>query len=388
VKVALLGTRGVPAHYGGFETCAEEVSRGLADRGHAVTVYCRYGNAPGNPTSHDGVALRYVRHVDRKALGTLTHTFNATLDATRRDMDVLLYFNAANALPALFAKFLRRAPVVLNVDGLDWKRRKWGWVARTYYQFAEWLSTKVADRIVTDSRAIQAYYQQRWNAPSTFIPYGAHVEGPAAPGLLKEFGLEPDSYFLTISRLEPENNADVTLQAFSQVATEKKLVIVGAGSYGSEYSTRLTQTTDPRVLFTGPVYDPARVRELYCGAFAYVHGNEVGGTNPALLRAMGHGNCVLAISVPYNAEVVGDSALLYRKEPGDLAAQMRRVLGDPDLVRRLRNAARDRVRTAYRWDEVVAAYERLLSQVVAGAYRDRPPSDLGVKLPEEETVTG
>ena len=388
MKIALLGTRGVPAHHGGFETCADEVSRGLAARGHAVTVYCRRGNAPGDPPEYDGVTLRYTRHIDRKALGTLTHTLTATLDAVRRDFDVLLYFNAANVVSAVLAKVACRAPVVLNVDGLEWQRRKWGWAGRTYYQVAAWLTTKVADRVLTDSRAIQAYYERRWKAPSTFIPYGAPLGGPQSRAVLEEYGLAPDDYFLTVSRLEPENNADLTLRAFAQVATEKKLVIVGEGSYRSEFAARLHDTTDPRVVFLGSEYRPARVRELYRGAFAYVHGNEVGGTNPALLGAMGHGGCVLALDGPYNAEVVADGALLYRKDPADLAAKMRLVLSDATLVRRLRQRASERAASAYRWDQVIEGYERLLEMVLAGAYRDRPPSDCGVPLPQEETVAG
>ena len=375
MNIALLGTRGVPARHGGFETCAEAVSRGLAARGHDVTVYCRYGNARGNPRGFGDVRLRYTRHIDRKALGTLTHTFTATFDALRRDFDVLLYFNAGNALPALAAKLLGRVPIVINVDGLEWRRGKWGVIGKSYYHIAEWLSTKVADRVITDSHAIQAYYEQRWRAPSTYIPYGAATDGPRNPGLLKEYGLAPDEYFLTISRFEPENNADLTLRAFAQVETDKKLVIVGGGSHNSRFAAQLVTASDPRVLFPGPIHDPDRVRELYCGAFAYVHGNEVGGTNPALLSAMGHGSCVLALDVPFNAETAGDAALLFRKDAGDLAAQMRRILGDPELVRTLRVRARERIRERYRWPDVIDGYERLLERAAQGAYRGRPASD-------------
>jgi glycosyltransferase involved in cell wall biosynthesis len=383
LKIALLGTRGVPANYGGFETCAEEVSGGLAARGHAVTVYCRRGNAPADPAWDGDVRLRYTGHIEHKAMGTLTHTLTATLDAVRRDFDVLLYFNAANALPAVLARLLCRAPVVLNVDGLEWKRRKWGFVGRTYYQFAEWLSTKVATRIVSDAAAIQAYYERRWKTSSTFIAYGAHVTGSERPEILAEYGLERDSYFLTASRLEPENNADLAVRAFAQVRTDKKLVFVGGANYDSRFVRELRQTPDPRVVFLGPVYKPGHIRELHCGAFAYVHGNEVGGTNPALLKAMGYGNCVLALDVPFNAEVVADGALLYRKDPMDLAAKMRRLLDDPELVRGLRQRARERVRAAYRWEQVVLDYERVLERAVAGDFRGRPPSDrASMSVPE------
>ncbi len=369
LRIAILGTRGVPANYGGFETCAEEVGVGLAQRGHQVTVYCRRGNASGDPSEYKGVRLRYARHIERKSLGTLTHTLAATWDALRQSFDVLLYFNAGTAPAALLAKLGGRAPVVLNVDGLEWRRRKWGLVGRAYFVAAEWLSAKVADRVISDSMAIQRYYLERWHTPSTFVPYGARVDGPERPQILKQYGLEPGSYFLVASRLEPENNADVTVAAFARVTTEKRLVIAGAANYRSRFIELLRRRADPRVVFLGAVYTPGHVRELHCGAFAYIHGNEVGGTNPALLKALGYGNCVLALDVPFNAEVVGDAALLYRKDPDDLARLMRRLLAEPDLVRQMGERARQRIRRVYQWDDVVAGYEHILDRAVTGGYR-------------------
>ena len=376
LKIAVLGTRGVPANYGGFETCAEEVSVGLVRRGHDVTVYCRRGNAPGNPAEYRGVRLCYPPHVERKSLGTLTHALASTWHAMRRDLDVLLYFNAATAPAALLAKLGSRKAIVLNVDGLEWRRRKWGLVGRTYYVLAEWLSTKVADRVISDSLAIQRYYADRWNTPSTFVPYGAHVEEAERPEILREYGLEPQSYFFVGSRLEPENNADVTLTAFARVATDKRLVIAGGANYDSPFVAGLRRVAGPRVLFLGPVYQPGHMRELHCGAFAYVHGNEVGGTNPALLKALGYGNCVLALDVPFNAEVVGDAALLYKKDVADLAAHMQRLLAEPALVLSLRERARQRVRDAYQWEHVVEGYERILQRAAAGGYRAAPLLDI------------
>jgi glycosyltransferase involved in cell wall biosynthesis len=383
LRIALLGTRGVPASYGGFETCAEEVSVGLAARGHDVTVYCRHGNAPGDPAEYRGVRLRYVPHIEHKVTGTMSHTIAATADALRREFDVLLYFNAANALPALWARATSHVPIVLNVDGLEWRRRKWGRLGRTYYQFAEWLSTKVANRIISDSMAIQQYYEQRWKTPSTFVAYGARVEGPEDPEVLRQYGLEPDSYFFVASRLEPENNADITVEAFRDVETHKKLVIAGGANYQSEYVQRLRRTRDKRVMFLGPVYTPGHIRELHCGAFAYVHGNEVGGTNPALLKALGYGNCVLALNVPFNAEVVGDAALLYERAPKDLASKMRALLADGDLAARLRRRARERILSAYAWEDVVTGYERILLAAECGAYWGHPASDVAFR-----SVTG
>jgi len=202
------------------------------------------------------------------------------------------------------------------------------------------------------------------------------VEGAERPEILREYGLEPGSYFFVASRLEPENNADLTVDAFARVATDKRLVIAGATNYRSRFVEDLRRRADPRVLFLGPVYRPGHIRELHCGAFAYVHGNEVGGTNPALLKALGYGNCVLALDVPFNAEVVGDAALLYRKDADDLARLMQRVLAEPDLARRLGERARRRIHDAYQWKDVVVGYEQILQRAEAGEYRATPLADV------------
>lgn len=351
------------------------MSVGLTQRGHDITVYCRRANVPGDPAEYKGVRLRYTPHIEHKSLGTLTHSLTSTWDAMRRDFDVLLYFNSATAPAALIAKVGSDAPIVLNVDGLEWKRRKWGVLGRTYYVLAEWLSGKVADRVIADSLAIQRYYAQRWKRPSTFVPYGAHLEGPERPEVLQEYGLAPDSYFLVASRLEPENNADITIEAFRRLVTDKRLVIAGGANYRSRFVERLRRDANDRVLFLGPVYKAGHIRELHCGAFAYVHGNEVGGTNPALLKALGYGNCVLALNGSFNAEVVGDAALLYGRDPDDLARQMRRLLAEPQLVHWLRERARQRIREAYQWDHVVDGYERLLERAAALEYRASRDAD-------------
>jgi glycosyltransferase involved in cell wall biosynthesis len=200
------------------------------------------------------------------------------------------------------------------------------------------------------------------------VPYGAYVEGPAHPEILREYGLEPDSYFLVASRLEPENNADITVEAFSRTTIDKTLVIVGGANYKSTFVERLMKRANSRITFLGPVYKPGHIRELHCGAFAYVHGNEVGGTNPALLKALGYGNCVLALDVAFNAEVVGDAALLYSRDPDDLAAKMRRLVAEPDLVAQLRKKAQERIAQNYQWDFVVEAYERILQRAAEGGY--------------------
>lgn len=375
MKIALIGTRGVPANYGGFETCAEEIAVGLVARGHEVTAYCRPGNAEGDPTTYKGVRLVYQPFIDSKVLSTFSHTWHSLRHACRQDFDVLMVFNAGNS-PLTILPRLRGHLLAINVDGLEWKRAKWGRLPKMYYQVAEWIASKTAHRVVSDSRRIQAYYDERWHTPSTFIAYGAHIEGPARPEILAEYGLKKDGYFFVASRLEPENNADTMVEAFRRVETDKQLVIAGAANWDSPFVERLKATTDDRVKFLGGVYKEGHIRELHCGCFAYIHGNEVGGTNPALLKAMGYGNCVLAIDVEYNAEVLDGAGLLWRRhDPDDLAAKMRAALADPALLERCRTAAVERIRSAYTWERITEGYERLFENLKAGRYRGRPSSD-------------
>lgn len=367
VRIALIGTRGIPARYGGFETCAEELAVGLARRGHEVTVYCRPGNAPGNPHEYNGVQLVYRRLISSKSLGTISHTANSLAHALRQHFDVLMMFNAGNGPLCVVPRLLRKR-FAINVDGLEWRRAKWGPVVKLYYQFGEWCSARTATRVVSDSRAIQQYYADRFHTPSTFIAYGAHVTEASPPTVLHNYGLSPGEYLLVASRLEPENNADITIQAFQTVTTSKHLVIAGGANWNSDYVARLKRTTDPRVHLLGPVYEPGHVEELHLHCYLYVHGNEVGGTNPALLKALGYGNCVLALNVPFNAEVVGDAAVLYEKDSAALAAKMQMLIDDPALAAEYRRRAPLRIQDAYQWNSVVSDYEGLFARMVAGYY--------------------
>jgi glycosyltransferase involved in cell wall biosynthesis len=374
MKIALIGTRGVPANYGGFETCAEEIAVALVSKGHEVTAYCRHGNAPGDPESYKGVTLRYAPTIDNKVLGTFSHTFFSLTDALFKPYDILMVFNAGNSPLCLLPKLFFRK-LAINVDGLEWKRKKWGQFAKQYYQFAEYLSTKFGDRIVSDSRAIQKYYHDRYKTESTFIAYGAYIESSENPGLLKEYNVKPMEYFFIGSRLEPENNADITVRAFEGVKTDKKLLIAGGANYKSQYIRDLQKTGDKRIKFLGPVYKPGHMKELHCGAYAYVHGNEVGGTNPALLKAMGYGNCVLAYNVPFNAEVVSSSAVLYEKSVEDLRQKMQFIVDHPEEAEQYRRKAVARIKEAYTWDKISEGYERMFTNIINGNYRKRRESD-------------
>jgi glycosyltransferase involved in cell wall biosynthesis len=359
VRIALLGTRGIPARYGGFETFAEELSTRLVARGHQVTVYCRERSSE---KSYRGVHLQYLPTIRHKYLDTVAHTFLSTLHLlTYRVLgyrfDAALYCNGANALFTIWPRW-SGMPVALNVDGIERKRKKWNRLAKAWYLVSERLSTFCPTAVVTDARAIQDYYRDRYGKASVFIPYGAEIGALGTADVLKELGLEPQRYFLYVSRMEPENRALEVRQAFETVSTPFRLALIGDAPYAREYIRHVRQTLDERVLAPGAIYGQG-YHELQSHCYAYVHATEVGGTHPALIEAMGRGALVLYRNTPENAEVAGDAGIPF--EPEELAAKMRLALDMPEAEREaFRQKALERVRAHYSWDAVTDAYERLL----------------------------
>ncbi len=357
MRIALLGTRGIPANYGGFETFAEELSTRLAARGHRVTVYCR---ERFQPPEYRGVRLQYLPTIRHKYFDTLAHTFFSTLHLLWRRADVALYCNGANAVFTILPRVLGM-PVALNVDGIERRRKKWNRLAKAWYLVSEWLSTFLPTVMITDALTIQAYYRQRYGKPSTFIPYGAEVGKVAGSGELAKLDLEPGRYFLYVSRLEPENHPLDVLEAFEQLETPLKLALIGDAPYAREYIRKLRVSWDPRVAMPGAIYGEG-YRQLGSHCFAYIHATEVGGTHPALIEAMGRGALALYRNTPENAEVAGDSGIPF--EPAELVAKMRLVLDMSEEQRaELRRKAMDRIRERYSWDAVTGAYEELLTRI-------------------------
>jgi glycosyltransferase involved in cell wall biosynthesis len=375
MRIAIMGMRGVPANYGGFETFAQQLSVRLVGRGHDVTVYGRSHYVPRSLETYEGVRLVVLPTIRHKYFDTVAHTFLSVLHGALRDYDATIVVNAANAI---FCPILRLAGqrALLNVDGIERKRKKWNALARTYYAVSEFLATFCPNAIVTDARVIERYYRERFGRRSHFIPYGTEIRRADGRATLERFGLEPRDYVLYVSRLEPENNAHVVLEAFARVRTTRRLVIVGDAPYSAAYIRRLKQSRDARVLFTGGVYGQG-YWELQSHAYCYVHATEVGGTHPALIEAMGAGNCVIANGTPENIEVVSGAGLIYRmNDADDLARQLGAVLADPALVASQREAAQARVAREYSWDAVTDAYESLLLRLTRGAASPEPSRGL------------
>jgi glycosyltransferase involved in cell wall biosynthesis len=308
------------------------------------------------------VRLQVLPTIKHKYLDTVVHSFLSALHAVPRRFDAALICNAANAP---FIPILRwtGTPVAINVDGLEHKRKKWNSLGRQYYLLTERLSTILPNETVTDAKVIHDYYATRYGTASTMIAYGADVERHPNRELVRRWRVEPNRYVLYVSRLEPENNAQLVIEAFKKVRTAHKLLVVGDAPYAHDYIKELKARArrDRRIIFTGFVFGQ-EYRALQQNAYCYVHAAEVGGTHPALLEAMGYGNCVLTLAAPENIEAIGDAGIPYANED-DLAEKLQRVLRDGSLVHAYRQRAQQRVRELYDWEYVVDQYENLFAKM-------------------------
>jgi len=358
MRIAILGTRGVPANYGGFETFAEQLGKRLVQSGHEVTVYGRDLFVSRKTKSYLGMRIVRLPAPQSKYFETVIHTLFSALHALTQPYDIIYVCNSAN-VPAVILLRLFGRRIVLNVDGLEWKRRKWSGIGRAYYRVCAWTAAKLPVHVVTDALVIKHYYQEAYGRQTTYFPYGTELEPVPDDGTLARLGLVAGQYVLYVSRLEPENNAHVVIKAFESVRTDLPLAVVGDAPYASEYIASLRATTDPRVLFLGAVYGTG-YRILRSHAKAYVQATEVGGTHPALVEAMGFGNVVLANDVPEHRETLGDAGLYYHGA-AELSTSLQSVLDDDTLVADLRNRAHERARRLYSWDAISASYETWLT---------------------------
>jgi glycosyltransferase involved in cell wall biosynthesis len=362
MNIAIMGIRGIPANYGGFETFIEEMAPRLVRRGHQVTVYGRSNIIDYDGEWYKGVRIKTLPTISHKYLDTVIHTLVSTVYSFFMRYDLVFICNSANAVFCILPRLMGK-PTVLNVDGLEWKRQKWNVLGKSFYRLSEFLATFMPTTIVTDAVEVQRYYQSKFGKPSVFIPYGAPTEPIKSTDILDHYGLEPGSYFLYVSRMEPENNAHRVVNAFEQVHTSKRLVMVGDAPYSKEYIAQIQQTKDDRILFTGYVFGKG-YRELQSHAYAYIQATEVGGTHPALLEGMGYGNCVLANDVPEHHEVLGDSGLFFSKsDDSDLAHRIQWCCDHPDAVNVLGQRIRERVLERYSWEKVSLDYEKLFRTV-------------------------
>jgi glycosyltransferase involved in cell wall biosynthesis len=362
MKIAIVGTRGIPNRYGGFERFAEQISSTFADHGHQVTVYCRRAFTHPDDVYDKRVRRVIVPSLHQKHLDTWVSTFLAAVHVAFSDNDVVLLCNVANSpfayIPRLFGK-----PVVLNVDGLDRKREKWAGLGAQVLHFCEWMSSFSSSQLVTDAKAIHDYYLAKYKSESVVIGYGSEM--PAGDYNLNGMNLEAGRYVLYVSRLEPENNPDLVLRSWREVRSDWPLVMVGDNRYDPGYLERLKSMGDERVRFPGAIYgDGYWALQKHAGIFVFAC--EIGGVHPALIEAMAAGNPVLYLDTPENAETAGDVAVRYDKSEDDLRAKLQVLLDDAGARQTLAVRAKQRADTLYRWEAIAEKYERIFAALVKG----------------------
>ena len=362
MRLAILGTREIPAHHGGFETCVQETATRLAARGHRVTVFAGADGGQRGSTSYEGVEIVYTPGVPTKHLFTLSQTALSAVRAAMRRFDVAHVYNLGNAawLP-LFS--LANIPAVISVDGLDWRRERWGKLARMYVEWCARIAARWASDLIMDSRVVSEYYQTRFGRTGTYVPYGAYAREAMGAEAVTRLGLEPGRYVIFVGRLTPEKNVHELIAAFERVRTDLGLAIVGDDPFAHDYVAQLKSTSDPRVRFLGYVYGDD-CAQLLANAYLYVTASGVEGTSPALLTAMGVGCCPLVNGIPENRETIGDAGVAYVENDIEaLRDELQRLADDPSVVVRLAQAARERVREVYNWDRVTDALEATYRRV-------------------------
>jgi glycosyltransferase involved in cell wall biosynthesis len=364
LRIALIGDRGIPARYSGFSTLVEELAVGLVrDHGMDVTVYCRNQYYEERPSLYKGVKCRYLPAPGGKSFESIVHSNFAVLDASVKSFDLVFVVDPGNG-PFVIPLRLRGIPVVIHTDGLGWQRRKWSPLQQRYYKWSEWVSARLATWLVTDSFAMQRYYREEYQAESTYIPYSGAVGDEPDINALADYGVTPGNYYLVVARMEPENNVDHIIREYRASGVSRPLVVVGSVPYESDYARAVAAENDGQVRCVGGVFESAKLNALYRHCAAYLHGHEVGGTNPSLLRAMHWGAPCVPINVVFHRENVGEDNPYFDKTPGHLAAILRELDADPARRTALGQQAQAHAAATFRWDAVVDGYAQLFRRLI------------------------
>lgn len=353
-RVAIVGSRGFPSTYGGYETMVRYLARDWVKRGLDVTVYCR--ERPGRQRSwnDEGIQCRWTPGLNTTALSTLSFGLTGHVDASRQGFDAALVLNIANGffLPLLGRKSVG---VALNTDGIEWERGKWGNNARRVFRRGAEASARYADVLIADSEAIATVWKKEFGVESVFVPYGAPILEACSPDRVRELGLEPGRYILTVARLVPENNIELILDSTSEL--EHKVVVVGSGTGDSPIEQRLAELDRGESLtWLGHVSDQELLNSLWSHCGLYVHGHSVGGTNPGLLQALGAGAPTIALDTPFNREVLAGDSQLFPDDREELGRRIREAMSDPALRESWSAIGRETIRSRYSWDDVSDRY--------------------------------
>lgn len=365
MKIAILGSRGYPYVYSGYETFVKELVERLVVRDIQVTVYCHKNLFTSFPKQVNGVKLVYLPTIEKKSLSQLVHSLQSMIHAVFSDTDIILAVNSANGPFGLISKVFRKKTAI-NVDGLEWLRPKWKGLGGKYFYLASKLATKLYDEIINDSDAMADFYKKEFNADSTVIAYGANIRYSTKQELIDRWNIKKNDYYLIVGRLIPDNNSDLIVKEFVKSSTSKKLVIVGDVPYEDEYANKIKSIKDKRIVFTGYVTNQNELAELYHNCFIYFHGHEFGGTNPTMLKALAYGCAIIAIDTVFTREMCDNEkhAIYFNKEEGQLKAIIEQYERDDSSIKHFRTISRDRIIKNYTWEKITDQYIDLFNKML------------------------
>ena len=357
LKISIIGSRGYPYVYSGYETLIKELSERLVARGCEVTVYCHRNLFKKKPALVKGIKLVYVPTIESKSLSQLIHSFLSMSHAVTSDADVIFAVNAANGPFGLISKIFRK-PTAINVDGLEWLRPKWKGLGAKYFKIAARLSTILFDQIINDSDEMRKVYLNMFKKDSVVIAYGATVIKSEELSLIKQWPITPKEYYLVVGRMIPDNNADIIVKGFLASNSSKKMVVVGDVFYRDNYADKLKALKDERLIFTGYINDSDVLAALYHHSYMYVHGHEFGGTNPTMIKAMAYGCGILALNTVFNKEMLNNDSygIYFDKNQEAVRRQINYADQHPMEIRQLRQKSQLGITDKYNWDCITDQY--------------------------------
>lgn len=352
-----MGAKGYPYVYGGYDTMIKELGERLVERGVQVRVYNHRALFDEKPRYVNGIECIYTPAIEKKSLTQLTHTFTSMVHACLSDVDVIFVVNGGNGPFGLISKLFGK-PTAINVDGLEWLRPKWKGLGAKYFLWASKMATKFFDQLINDSDEMRRVYLELFQVDSKVIAYGANPRESVSATYLKKWQQVPQEYFLIVGRLVPDNNADLIIEGFLSSNSRRKLLIVGDVPFADEWASKLKNIQDDRLIFTGYVTDPDELASLYSHCYVYFHGHEFGGTNPAMLKALGYGCAILALDTPFNQEMLqnGLHGWYFQKEMESVKALVEKSELEQEEMQVLRDTARAGLTQRYNWDYVTTQY--------------------------------
>jgi len=360
MKIAIIGTRGIPNRYGGFEQLAEKLSIGLSQRGHAITVYNSHKH-PYHAKKFMDVDIVHCFDAEYRigTAGQFIYDLNCVRDAGKKGFDVLLFLGYTSS--SIWGRFFpRNAVIISNMDGMEWKRSKYRKPTRQFLKYAEKLAVKYSDQLIADSVVIRSYLERKYQKGIAFIPYGAEIFSGEDEAHLTSFDIKKHGYFMLIARMEPENNIEMILRGFSETNTDKKFLIVG--NTGNSFGRRMVDkfSNDPRIIFAGPLYDSVILHSLKVYSSLYFHGHSTGGTNPSLLEAMASRALIAAHDNEFNRAVLQEDAF-YFSNARDVSELIQAVNVRGNVEEKIaRNL--QKIREQYNWPMIIEQYEDLMNK--------------------------